>query len=1134
MRKFILFFLLFFSIAQKNFAQSTLANFLLLDTVCVNTPVNITNTSINATTYYWNFCSGSLNSTPAGSNFPSSNLSMPVFMDIVQEGFNYYVFVCNHTGSLSRMNFGNSLLNMPVITDLGSFGGIIPWQVEGIEIQKDGNNWIGYIIGGQYANSRLVKLNFGTSVANIPTVTNLGNIGGLDYPVDFTLIKDGTNWFGFTVSADNNTVTRYSFGNSLNNTPLAANLGNIGGLNYPVGLFLLKDINNYHLFITNRNSNSISRLDFGTSVANTATGINLGNPGNNFNWPRDITVIKDCDKTFGFVTNEGTNAITRLDFNNNILSIPTATNIGNIGNLNFPSSISEIFRTGDAVNFFAPNVNSNSVSRITFNNCNSSSIPSYSGATPPAFQYNQPGEYNVSLFVDDGLPTQSVLCKKIVVLDSPPFDFEYKINSCNPLSVEFTGVGNITLNSFWSFGDGNTISGITNTTHTYLSPGSYVVKYTMGNLFCPDTVTKTINIAITNENIILTPDTIICAGSLKQLRTSPSLDFCWTPIAYLDDPNSPNPVTSTPNNITYFFTAQTTGTNVIVNGDFSQGNTGFTSTYQYLPGSGVNAGVYNVGSNILAWHPTMTPCNDHTTGTGNMMMVNGAENPGVTVWSQTITVQPNTNYAFSAWLQHITIINPASLQFSINGISVGDIFHANNTSCLWERFYTVWNSGNTSSAVISIINQNQLQWGNDFALDDISFAPIFIKRDSVIITVENPLVKTSDDATVCAGDPVQLNTTGAATYLWTPATGLSNTGIANPVATPDVTTEYSVTGTTMNGCTAKDTVNITAYSKPVISKSDDITICNNASVQLFASGGITYTWTPPATLDNPSTSNPIASPANNTTYYVTVSNANCSNNDSIKVNVKPEPVFMVSSPAPVCKDQSIQLDASGGDIYSWDHPADLNNPAVSNPIAYPQNTTTYSVLITDTVCDNSASLSTIITILPLPTITASKLNDIDCTSGFSQLNATGGTYYEWTPSAGLNNNLIYNPTASPQATTVYSVKGTDNNGCINYDSLVIEVSAANKSGYYMPTAFTPNNDGLNDCYGIKYWGVIESLEFSIYNRWGERIFFTKNPNTCWDGIYKGTMQDIGVYVYMIKAKGLCGDTFKKGLFTLVR
>ncbi|MEI9909729.1 MAG: hypothetical protein WDO71_08660 [Bacteroidota bacterium] len=316
-------------------------------------------------------------------------------------------------------------------------------------------------------------------------------------------------------------------------------------MNYPVGLFLLKDGDDFHLFVTNRNSHSISRLDFGTSLANIPSGTNLGNPGGNFNWPRDITVIKDCGSIFGFVTNEGPNTVTRLDFTD-LLSVPATTNLGNISNLNFPSSISEVFRTGDAVNFFVPNVNSNSVSRITFTNCSSSSIPSYTGTTPPTFQYNEPGEYNVSLFVDDGLATQNVLCKRIVVLRRRDIDFNYAINTCNPFTVQFNGIGTDIQNPYWWLGDATTISGDLNPAHTYLSPNNYTVSYTAGISGCPDTVTKTINLSVIPDNIIITPDTTICYGSVKQLRTVPALSFCWNPVTYLDNPNSPNPVTSTP------------------------------------------------------------------------------------------------------------------------------------------------------------------------------------------------------------------------------------------------------------------------------------------------------------------------------------------------------------------------------------------------------------------------------------------------------------------------------------------------------------------------------------------------------------------------------------------------------------
>jgi len=180
-------------------------------------------------------------------------------------------------------------------------------------------------------------------------------------------------------------------------------------------------------------------------------------------------------------------------------------------------------------------------------------------------------------------------------------------------------------------------------------------------------------------------------------------------------------------------------------------------------------------------------------------------------------------------------------------------------------------------------------------------------------------------------------------------------------------------------------------------------------------------------------------------------------------------------------------------------------------------------------------LSTKLTISPPPNVTAFKSNDIDCSNDRSQLNAAGADQYVWTPAITLNNPGIRNPIATPLSTTGYIVKGTDTTGCTGYDTISVKVDNINKGGYMMPNAFTPNNDGLNDCFRIKYWGVINDLEFSIYNRWGERIFFTRDATQCWDGTYKGVKQNGGVYVYMIKAKTNCeAEVFRKGTFVLVR
>jgi gliding motility-associated-like protein len=237
----------------------------------------------------------------------------------------------------------------------------------------------------------------------------------------------------------------------------------------------------------------------------------------------------------------------------------------------------------------------------------------------------------------------------------------------------------------------------------------------------------------------------------------------------------------------------------------------------------------------------------------------------------------------------------------------------------------------------------------------------------------------------------------------------------------------------------------------------------------------------------------------------------------------------------VCEKSIVQLNASGGTSYLWQPAAFLSNPNISNPVATPTSNIRYSVTIKDSTCNDSMVLSTKVTVLPLPAIKASKTNDIDCSKTFTQLNAVGGKSYLWQQGNDLNDSTVSNPIAKPRKTTLYIVKGFDNNGCKNTDTVTVNVGIDNKTGNYnMPTAFTPNNDGINDCFGLKYWGTVTNLDFSIYNRFGERIFYTKDPAKCWDGIYKGKLQNVGAYVYVIKAITVCGEVNKKGTVVLMK
>ncbi len=343
--------------------------------------------------------------------------------------------------------------------------------------------------------------------------------------------------------------------------------------------------------------------------------------------------------------------------------------------------------------------------------------------------------------------------------------------------------------------------------------------------------------------------------------------------------------------------------------------------------------------------------------------------------------------------------------------------------------------------------------------------------------------------------------------------------------------------TDINGC--RDSISKNIFSSILTADAgtgDTICAGNSTVLQASSSGANQYTWSSPQYLDDPTRLNPVASPSVTTTFYLTASNPQgCSQTDSVKIDVRQLSAFAISAPTSICRNDSSRLNASGGDLYTWAPAGSLNNSVIANPMATPQATTPYFVFITDTLCGNSATLSTTIIVRSLPNVKATKSNDIDCTVGQSRLNATGASTYSSIPGNTLNRSDIPDPVASPTFSTQYVVKGIDLSGCINYDSIKVNVSSIKNGSYLMASGFTPNNNGINDCYGIKYWGTILELEFSIYNRWGERIFFTRNPSDCWNGIYKGVPQDPAVYIYMIKAKTTCQDyIFRKGTFVLIR
>jgi gliding motility-associated-like protein len=319
-------------------------------------------------------------------------------------------------------------------------------------------------------------------------------------------------------------------------------------------------------------------------------------------------------------------------------------------------------------------------------------------------------------------------------------------------------------------------------------------------------------------------------------------------------------------------------------------------------------------------------------------------------------------------------------------------------------------------------------------------------NDSVKVIVNPlPMVNAGNDTAVCSGNSFNLHGSGADTYQWSPTTGLNNSALANPTATITSDTKFYLTGTSIDGCIKTDSVMISVNSFPAIDAGADVTICSLDSVQLNATGGTQYTWTPAAGLSNNNIADPKASPATTTTFTVTSNNLGCVATDSVIVNINTSLAVNAGTDVTICYGDSVQLNASGGAQFNWSPAAGLSNSTITNPFAKPLATTTYTITSNTFGCTGTDSVTVIVNhIIP------NAGNDTAICRGINvQLNASGGTSYSWLPATGLSSTNISNPQASPLSTIVYTVTVTSGQ-CSENDSVIILI--------HQPPVINASND----------------------------------------------------------------------------
>lgn len=273
------------------------------------------------------------------------------------------------------------------------------------------------------------------------------------------------------------------------------------------------------------------------------------------------------------------------------------------------------------------------------------------------------------------------------------------------------------------------------------------------------------------------------------------------------------------------------------------------------------------------------------------------------------------------------------------------------------------------------------------------------------------------------------------------------------------------------------------------------------------------------------------------TYTVSLSITDNTHNckDTLKkvMQVFSLPILSLSG-RDTCQNKPTQLQANGGLTYSWSPSADLNNATISNPIATLSTTTLFSVTAND--INSCVGTNTLLVTIQEPPTTISWDTSIVIGQTTPLPGNVGAVFnYSWTPADYLNCITCPIPVASPTVEYIYSVKVKDIHGCferINTYTVHIEL----KGSLDVPTAFTPNGDGINDLINVDGWGIRKLNYFKVFNRWGELIYETTDLNSGWDGIYKGVPQNMETYVYQAEAELFTDNELikKTGYFKLLR
>jgi gliding motility-associated-like protein len=393
--------------------------------------------------------------------------------------------------------------------------------------------------------------------------------------------------------------------------------------------------------------------------------------------------------------------------------------------------------------------------------------------------------------------------------------------------------------------------------------------------------------------------------------------------------------------------------------------------------------------------------------------------------------------------------------------------------------------------------------------------------------------------TYCPGDPsLQLTASGTNLLWYTTATGgVGNTLAPTPSTAAAGTFTYYVSQSTnvlptlsCEGPRAAIVVNVN-NNNLTVNIGTDTTICEGESVKFTPTvlpSALSYEWraigVPNNTIDVKNSKDVTVNPVDNAQYILKATNGGCFTEDTVNVFVRWKPIMDAGANKAICLNDSILIKGnlthfnSNKIDFAWTPTDSLTSPTSLQTMVHPTQSTWYTITATTTKADYGCDFTAIskVKVVVQPVIKAFAGNDTIAVKGVPhQLHGTGGVNYTWTSASGISivNPFNQNAFATLNNDANFYLKVTDAIGCTGYDSIFVKVYEG--PTYYVPTAFTPNGDGLNDIFRAIPVGISNTVYFRVFNRYGNLIFETTQWLKGWDGTFSGKPQPMGTYVWMV-------------------